>query len=117
MIRRSHPEVNTVIRDVGTCVAAWTTLPGFNGIVSTIIAGLGDPHGLAIKDELEEYYQKEVQHGRLYPTLDTLVEKGLVEKSKQDGRTNAYTVTTKGRKAIQNRREWEDSYLESLLSA
>ncbi len=34
-----------------------------------VIAGLDEPHGLAIKDELEDYYESEVNHGRLYPTL------------------------------------------------
>jgi PadR family transcriptional regulator, regulatory protein PadR len=33
-----------------------------------VIAGLDDPNGLEVKDELEEYYVKEVNHGRLYPT-------------------------------------------------
>lgn len=46
-----------------------------------IIAGLGDPRGLAIADELAEYYEKEIQPGRLYPNLDTLVTRG-VESSK-----------------------------------
>jgi PadR family transcriptional regulator, regulatory protein PadR len=41
-----------------------------------VIAGLDDPHGLAIKEELEEYYNKTVHHGRLYSNLDTLVNKG-----------------------------------------
>jgi len=39
------------------------------------------PHGLAIKEALEDYYEKEIHHGRLYPNLDTLVEKGLIERS------------------------------------
>ena len=43
------------------------------------IVGQDDPHGLAIKDELEGYYEKEIHHGRLYPNLDTLVEKGPVD--------------------------------------
>jgi len=29
------------------------------------IAGLNEPKGLAIKDELEDYYEKEIHHGRL----------------------------------------------------
>jgi DNA-binding PadR family transcriptional regulator len=41
-----------------------------------VIAGLDEPHGLAIKDELESYYETEIHHGRLYPNLDTLVDKG-----------------------------------------
>ncbi|MFB6164182.1 MAG: helix-turn-helix transcriptional regulator, partial [Haloarculaceae archaeon] len=45
-------------------------------------------YGLAIKRELETYYDSEVNHGRLYPNLDDLVEMGLVEKSELDKRTN-----------------------------
>ncbi|WP_336343346.1 PadR family transcriptional regulator [Halalkalicoccus ordinarius] len=75
-----------------------------------VIAGLDDPHGLAIKDDLEEYYEKEVHHGRLYPNLDTLVDKGLVKKGQYDNRTNSYTLTQRGRREIEARREWEDQY-------
>lgn len=89
-------------------------LTGFQRDSLYIIAGLGTPHGLAIKDEIETYYQKKVQHGRLYPNLDTLVEKGLVKKSHRDGRTNSYTLTPKGRQEIEARRKWENIHLEPL---
>lgn len=55
-------------------------LTGFQRDLLYTIAGFEEPHGLAIKDELEDYYEKEIHHGRLYPNLDTLVDKGLVEK-------------------------------------
>ena len=74
------------------------------------IAGLDKPYGLAIKDELEEYYEKEVQHGRLYSNLDTLVDKGFVKKGQYDDRTNSYSLTQRGRREIDARREWEDQY-------
>jgi len=46
-------------------------------------------YGLAIKRELESYYGSEVNHGRLYPNLDNLVEAGFVEKaSSTNGRTS-----------------------------
>jgi DNA-binding PadR family transcriptional regulator len=82
-----------------------------------IIAGLEDPYGLAILDELAAYYNKEIQHGRLYPNLDTLVEKGLVQKEQEDGRTNSYSLTGRGRRELKARREWEEHYLTSLLSS
>lgn len=91
-------------------------LTGFQRDSLYIIAGLGDPHGLAIKDELEEYYEKEIHHGRLYPTLDTLVDKGLADKTQANGRTNSYTLTTRGRREIEARREWENQYITSELS-
>ncbi|MFB6102298.1 MAG: PadR family transcriptional regulator [Haloplanus sp.] len=63
-------------------------------------------YGLAIKRQLEEYYGTEVNHGRLYPNLDNLVEMGLVEKSELDKRTNQYELTEDGHEAVLNRLEW-----------
>lgn len=71
-----------------------------------IIAGMDEPYGLAIKHQLEEYYGEEVNHGRLYPNLDTLVEKGVLEKGEHDKRTNRYTLTEDGRTEIEARLEW-----------
>lgn len=88
-------------------------LTAFQPDLLYVIAGLTEPHGLAIKDEMEDYYQKEVHHGRLYPNLDTLVDKGLVEKGHQDGRTNSYTLCRRGRREVEARREWENHYLET----
>ena len=82
-----------------------------------VIAGSERPHGLAIKEELEKYYEKEIHHGRLYPDLDTLIDKGLVEKGDKDRRTNFYTLTRRGRREIKDRREWEEEYSEELLPA
>lgn len=89
-------------------------LTGFQRDLLYTIVGLDEPHGLALKDELEEYYGKEVHHGRLYPNLDTLVDKGLVEKEAMDRRTNLYTVTARGRRELEARREWEDQYVSDL---
>ncbi len=63
-------------------------------------------YGLAIKRELEEYYGGEVNHGRLYPNLDDLVEMGLVEKSELDKRTNQYALTDAGEEAVLNQLAW-----------
>lgn len=87
-------------------------LTGFQRDLLYVIAGLDKPHGLAIKEELEDYYQKEIHHGRLYPNLDTLVEKGLVEKSQKDRRTNAYEMTRRGTREIEARAECEASYID-----
>lgn len=86
-------------------------LTGFQRDLLYLVDGLDDPHGLAIKAELEEYYEQEIHHGRLYPNLDTLVEKGLLDKSQRDNRTNEYTTTRRGTREIEARVEWEDQYI------
>ena len=63
-------------------------------------------YGLAIKRELEDYYGQEVNHGRLYPNLDDLVNKGLVEKSELDKRTNQYALTDAGLEAVLDDLTW-----------
>jgi len=68
-------------------------------------------YGLAIKRELEEYYGTEVNHGRLYPNLDELVEIGFIEKSQLDKRTNQYELTDNGYDAVLDHLEWTLSRL------
>jgi len=63
-------------------------------------------YGLAIKRELEAYYDDEVNHGRLYPNLDDLVEMELVEKSELDKRTNQYALTETGKEAVLDQLGW-----------
>lgn len=93
-------------------------LTSFQRDVLYVTAGLEGPHGLAIKTELEDYYERDVNHGRLYPNLDALVDKGIVEKGEKDGRTNVYTVTQRGKREIKTRRDWENQYVaEETISA
>lgn len=89
-------------------------LTGFQRDLLYAISGLDEPHGLAIKDELEDYYQKEIHHGRLYPNLDTLVDKGLVNKGQKDRRTNVYNITDRGERELESRRKWEDQYVGDI---
>jgi DNA-binding PadR family transcriptional regulator len=88
-------------------------LTGFQRDLLYVIAGLDEPHGLAIKEELEDYYEGEVNHGRLYPNLDTLVEKALIEKGERDRRTNFYTLTKRGQRELDARKEWEAQYVSA----
>lgn len=87
-------------------------LTGFQRDCLYVVGGMDDPIGLDIKDELEEYYENEVNHGRLYPNLDELAEKGLIDKRQVDGRTNSYSLTGRGIREIEARREWENRYLD-----
>lgn len=81
---------------------------GFQRDLLYIIAELDSPSGLAVKEHLDEYYSSKINHGRLYPNLDILVDAGLVEKGTIDDRTNSYTLTDKGKQLLAERRQWEN---------
>lgn len=76
-----------------------------------VILGEEPMYGLAIKRELESYYGTEVNHGRLYPNLDDLVERGLVAKSELDKRTNQYELTDDGYELVLGQLNWMFSKL------
>ncbi|MXV61633.1 PadR family transcriptional regulator [Natronorubrum sp. JWXQ-INN-674] len=88
-------------------------LTGFQRDLLYVIAGADQPSGQDVKDEIETYYSAEINHGRLYPNLDTLVNKELVEKGQLDRRTNYYDITESGEDAIENRRQWEHQYVDA----
>ncbi|SHG77525.1 helix-turn-helix transcriptional regulator [Halobaculum gomorrense] len=85
----------------------WTDLTAFEGNVLYAIARLqGDEetsYGLAIKRVLQDLYETEINHGRLYPALDDLAEYGLIEKSELDKRTNEYELTEVGYHLLRER--------------
>jgi len=86
-------------------------LTGFQRDLLYVIAGADQPSGQDVKDEIEQYYSSEINHGRLYPNLDTVVNKELVEKGQLDRRTNYYAITEDGEQAIEDRREWVSQYV------
>ncbi|ELY90328.1 PadR family transcriptional regulator [Natrialba hulunbeirensis JCM 10989] len=88
-------------------------LTGFQRDLLYVIAGADQPSGQDVKDEIETYYSAEINHGRLYPNLDTLVNKELVEKGELDRRTNYYAISDEGRQVIDDRREWERQYVDT----
>ena len=92
-------------------------LTGFQRDLLYVIGDLDEPKGLAIKDALEDYYGSEINHGRLYPNLDTLVEKGLVEKGHIDDRTNSYALTDRGKRELAARRQWENDHVGEVIEA
>ncbi len=87
-------------------------LTGFQRDLLYVIAGHDQPSGQDVKEEVEKYYSAEINHGRLYPNLDTVVNKELVEKGQLDRRTNYYEITDEGEDAIQQRTEWENQYVD-----
>jgi DNA-binding PadR family transcriptional regulator len=85
-------------------------LTGFQRDLLYVIAGADRPSGQEIKVQISQFVG-EVNHGRLYPNLDALVEEGYVEKGQHDRRTNYYEISEKGRRALEERREWEDEFV------
>jgi len=92
-------------------------LSAFQRDILYTVAGLEVPYGLAIKRGLESYYGEEVNHGRLYPNLDDLVQASLLVKEPIDKRTNRYALTERGLEAIETRRAWERERLDRYEEA
>ncbi|NGM69528.1 PadR family transcriptional regulator [Natronolimnobius sp. AArcel1] len=91
-------------------------LTGFQRDLLVVIAGLDRPSGQTIKSNIERDADIDINHGRLYPNLDTLVNRNLVEKGQLDRRTNYYAITDDGKAALQERESWEQEYLEAVVS-
>lgn len=84
----------------------FTDLTGFQRDILWCLTHEDNRKGLSVKSELENYYSEEINHGRLYQNLDRLAERGLVEKSSRDLRTNEYSLTESAREALAARRAW-----------
>jgi len=69
----------------------------------------GPVSGQDIKHALEADQDREINHGRLYPNLDALVDAGLVTKGEIDARTNSYQTTDGGRELVRRAvQSWVD---------
>lgn len=85
-------------------------LTSFQRDLLYVTMGKTKPSGQEIKGELETEAE-EITHGRLYPNLDTLVEKGYLERGMKDRRTNFYGISEKGKQELEKRRQWEEEYV------
>ncbi|SEO98376.1 Transcriptional regulator PadR-like family protein [Halogranum amylolyticum] len=83
-------------------------LTGFQRDLLYVIANLEKPSGQAVKEAYENSVENEISDARLYPNLDTLVNEGLLQKGDLDRRTNYYTITDEGLRALETRRTWEN---------
>ncbi len=88
-------------------------LTGFQRDLLYVIAGMDRPSGQQILDDINDYIDQPVTHGRLYPNLDTLVDRELVEKGQLDRRTNYYALTPRGRRVLEQRQEWVNHYVDA----
>lgn len=80
------------------------------------LAGMDNPNGLELKAEIEEYYDEEIEPGRLYPNLDDLVMMGLIIKRRKTPRENEYELSKRGRRELEARQAWTFEHVQSLIS-
>lgn len=88
------------------------TLHALQREMLVLVADYGDPCGQDIKRELEEYHDATIRSEQLYHHLDSLCERGFVEKHHADGRTNAYVITDAGREWLERQTNWVHSHIE-----
>lgn len=90
-------------------------LTGFQRDLLYVLVQLDRPSGQEVMDYISQERGEDVNHGRLYPNLDTLVEQGFVRKGTLDRRTNYYELTDEGRAALESRRQWENRHVQPEL--
>lgn len=78
-----------------------TDLTQFQIDLLTTIAGHGPSKGLELKERMEDHHGVEINHGRLYPNLDTLAEQGLIQKRALNNRANHYEITARGERELE----------------
>ena len=89
----------------------WHDLTGFQRDLLMAICRLeadGAVSGQDIRRAMERDYDA-INHGRLYPNLDALVDAGLVTKGEIDARTNSYQTTAPARELVRRAvQSWVD---------
>ncbi|WP_435359310.1 helix-turn-helix transcriptional regulator [Haloarchaeobius sp. DFWS5] len=102
--RKEPTDHQQILADGGV---AWSDLTGFQrDLLDSIYRMESDgetPYGLAIKDELDDFYAEDINHGRLYSNLDALYNLALIEKTELDKRTYEYTLNDESRELVENR--------------
>lgn len=82
-------------------------LTAFQRDMLFVLAGTGESSGQDLKRQIEERYPADINHGRLYPNLDDMVDRGLVEKGQYDRRTNRYAISDRGESVLAEQHDWE----------
>ena len=91
-----------------------TDLTAFQLNTLYVVQRLTPTEGVAIQDALEQLYSEPINHGRLYPGLDRLAEKGLITKQtkESDNRRNEYAITGRGKWAAEEYSQFVQDMLQ-----
>lgn len=90
-------------------------LNAFQRDILYVLAELNQPSGRLIEHALGDYYGMGISHGRLYPNLDDLADRSLIDKTQTDGAENTYSLTPQGRERLTGRREWEREVADGVI--
>lgn len=76
-----------------------TDLTAFQTHLLCLIHRFETIEGVTLQSALEELYPEDINHGRLYPSLDRMVESGLISKQtkESDKRSKEYSLTGRGK--------------------
>lgn len=83
-------------------------LTGLQRDIIHVISGTEDATGIDIKEELEDYHGRDLST-KLLPNVNETIETGYVQKEWYSKRIPIYSLTQKGKKALNNRIEWENN--------
>lgn len=89
------------------------TLTGFQRDLLYILSGRDVSPGSVLQDELEAYYDQVISTGRLYPSLEKLTARELIEKQSLDGRTNGYVLSHHGKQTLAAHVAWKAHWRDS----
>ncbi|MFC6993789.1 helix-turn-helix transcriptional regulator [Haladaptatus sp. GCM10025707] len=75
-----------------------TDLTAFQTVLLCLIHRFEGAEGVTLQNALEGLYPKDINHGRLYPSLDRMVDSGLISKQtkESDKRRKEYALTGRG---------------------
>lgn len=75
-----------------------TDLTAFQTYLLCLIHRFETVEGVTLQNALEELYPEDINHGRLYPSLDRMVDSGLISKQtkESDKRRKEYSLTGRG---------------------
>ena len=80
----------------------WFGLTGFERDLLVEIYQMDQPSGQDIRGRMKAEHNEDVDHGRLYPNLNDLVDVGLLDKGEQNLRSNYYEVTNDGKRLVED---------------
>lgn len=80
-------------------------LTAFQRDIIRLLYHEGEMIGLELKNKMQDDRDENVNHGRLYPNLNSLVDEGYIEKRDRDGRSNFYSLTDEGKGVFENYRQ------------